>query len=66
MNLNKNYQFFMKAKIGQYIGQWIAICGQRVVAHGKDVKEVFKEAKRKCPDEKPLITRVPDKESMIF
>ena len=64
--MNENYQFFMKTDINPYIGQWIAICKQKIVAHGKDVKKVFKEAKEKCPRERPLLTRVPDKETMIF
>ena len=61
-----NYQFFMKVNIDSYIGQWIAICNQRIVSHGKDVKKVFKEARERCPTERPLLTRVPDKETMIF
>jgi len=64
--MDKNYQFFMKAKIDPYIGEWIAICNQKIVSHGKDVKKVFKEAREKCPTERPLITRVPEKETMIF
>lgn len=56
----------MKTNIDRYIGQWIAICGQSIVAHGTDVKKVFREAKEKCPDVRPLLTRVPDKETMIF
>ena len=64
--MDANYQFFMKTNVNQYIGQWVAICNQKIVSHGKDVKEVLKEAKQKCPKERPLLTRVPDKESMIF
>jgi hypothetical protein len=56
----------MKTNIDQYIGQWIAICQQKIVSHGTDVKKVFKEAKQKCPRDKPLLTRVPEKETMIF
>ena len=63
---NKNYQFFLNADISDYIGEWIAISNKKIVAHGKNLKEVFKEAKDKCPKEKPLITRVPEKETMIF
>lgn len=64
--MNKNYQFYMRENVDSYIGQWVAICHQKIVSHGKDVKKVFNEAKKKCPNERPLITRVPDKESMIF
>lgn len=64
--MSKNYQFFMKTSIDSYIGEWIAICNQKIVSHGKDIKRVLKEAKKKCPKERPLLTRVPDKETMIF
>jgi len=64
--MDKNYQFFMGTNVDAYIGQWVAICNQRIVAHGKDVKKVFKETKEKCPKVRPLITRIPDKETMIF
>lgn len=61
-----NYQFFMKTNVDQYIGQWIAIAHNKIVAHGNNLKKVFNEAKIKCPHERPLITKVPDKETMIF
>jgi len=64
--MNKNYQFFMKTNVDSYIGQWVAVCNEKIVAHGKDAKKVFYEAKEKCPQERPLLTRVPDKETMIF
>lgn len=64
--MDKNYQFFMKTNIDSYIGEWIVICNKKIVAHGRDVKKVFREVKEKYPKERPLITRVPDKETMIF
>ena len=64
--MHKNYQFFMKSEVDRYIGEWIAISNQKIVSHGKDVKKVFKDAKQKCPNQRPLLTRVPDKETMIF
>jgi len=64
--MSQNYNFFMKEDLGKYIGEWIAICKNQVVAHGKDVKRVFQDAKAKYPKERPLITKVPDKEAMIF
>ena len=64
--MNNNYQYFMQTNLDDYIGQWIAICSEKIVSHGKDAKKVFKEAKEKCPKERPLLTRVPDKETMIF
>ncbi len=65
-SMENNYQFFMEANIDPYIGQWVAICDRKIVAYGKNVKKVFKEANEKCPGKRPLITRVPDKAAMIF
>ena len=62
----KNYQFFMSTNIDRYIGEWIAISNEKVVSHGKEFKKVFEETKRKFPKERPFITRVPDKDTMIF
>ena len=64
--MESNYQFFMKANVDKFIGQWIAICDQKIVSHGKSLKKVFEEAKLKCPTRRPLLTKVPDKEAMIF
>ena len=64
--MNENYQFFMKTNLEPYIGEWIAVCNKQIVSHGRNVKEVFREAREKCPKERPLVTRVPNKETMIF
>ena len=36
--------FFMKMDSSPYIGEWIAIHGETVVAHSKSLKEVHKQA----------------------
>lgn len=61
-----NYQFFMKTNVDEFVGQWIAICDKKIVSHGKSAKKVYEKAKKECPDKKPLLTKVPDKETMIF
>jgi hypothetical protein len=66
MNINKNYQSFMNLNVDKFIGEWIAICDEKIISHGKSFKNVFNEAKKKCPKHRPLFTRVPDNEAMIF
>lgn len=64
-----NYQSFMKTtNLESYVGQWIAICDQKIVSFGKDVKKVFEEAKKqqRYPNGTPLLIWVPDNEPMIF
>jgi len=64
--MNTNYQFFMKENMDKFIGEWVAICDNKIISHGENVKEVFSEAKKKCPNKRPLLTRILDKETMIF
>ncbi len=62
----KNYNSFLKLDLSKHIGEWIAICKWEIVSKGKDIKKVYKEAKEKYPNEKPLITKIPEEETMIF
>jgi hypothetical protein len=64
--MSQNYEFFLKTDVSSFIGEWIAICDQRIVSHGNDAKKVFEEAKKKCPKVRPLLTKVPEKDTMIF
>ena len=48
MNINKNYQSFMNFNVDKFIGEWIAICDEKIISHGKSFKNVFNEAKKKC------------------
>ena len=63
--MNPNYNYFLKADVSKYIGKWIAIIDNKIIASGKNAKEVYDEAVKKS-NKKPLITRVPDKETMIL
>ncbi|MBI2660622.1 succinyl-CoA synthetase subunit alpha [Candidatus Woesearchaeota archaeon] len=64
--MEKNYEFFMKTDLSHFIGKWIAICNEKIVSSGNNPKQVFQEARRKCPSERPLLAKVPEKETMIF
>lgn len=64
--LSENYEFFISAELAPFIGEWIAICDKKIVSHGSSAKEVFCEAKKRYPNKKPLLTKVPEKDTMIF
>jgi len=61
-----NYEYFMKMDLSSYIGKWIAICGEKIVSSGDNPKDVLNNAKKSCPGQIPLLTKVPEKETMIF
>ena len=61
-----NYQYFMQADISRFIGEWIAICENGIISHGKNLREVAREANIKSKGRKFLLARVPSEETMIF
>lgn len=63
---DQNYNSFMKLDLSKHAGEWIAICEGKIIAKGKDIKKVHDKAKEKYPSKRPLITKVPEKETMIF
>jgi len=62
----ENYEYFLRLNVENYLDEWIAIVGGEVVAHGRNVKEVYEEAKKNYPGRRPLISKVPSKKAMIL
>lgn len=59
MNVENNFEFFLKADFKRYgEDEWLAICESKVVAHGASLKQVIAEAKKACGVKRPLFTRV--------
>ncbi len=56
----------MQDKLTKYIGKWIAVVNDQVVAEGKDSKEVYAEAKDKHPDMVPFLMLVPQEAVMLL
>lgn len=55
----KNFEFFLRNDFAGYKeNEWIAICGEKVIAHGDNLKEVIKNAAQLCKEARPLFTRV--------
>ena len=47
----------------KYKGEYIAVVGEQIVAHGKDPKFVIETARKLSPN--PLIAKVPKGEIMV-
>lgn len=65
-NLEKNYEAFLRMNLQEYSGQWIAISQGKIVSHGIHMEEVFDQAQKNSPEQRPLLARVPNKTAMIF
>ncbi|MFN0135998.1 MAG: DUF5678 domain-containing protein [Phycisphaerae bacterium] len=52
--------------LAQYAGQWIAVHGDRVIAHGLDAREVASCADRIVPPGEALFVQVTDYADMMW
>lgn len=52
--------------ISKYEGEYVAIIEDKIIAHGKDVKKVYQEAKAKFPNNVVFLGQVPRKEALIL
>jgi hypothetical protein len=63
------YGFFLRSLrslIEKYEGQYVAVAGARVVAHGPDGRKVYDLARSTHPRSKILLAQVPAKEAMVL
>lgn len=61
-----NFSYYMKTNLGDYLGQWVAIVDEKIVASGENADVVYFEAKRKCPSKTPLLSCVPTGAALIL
>jgi len=52
--------------LGSYVGKWIAVVGDDIVATGEKGSDVYKASKEKYPDEIPFIMKVPEDKVMLL
>lgn len=64
--LMQNYNAYMSLDLSQYIGQWIAIFENAVIAHGKNAKEVYQKAMEITNGKKIMLTKVPSAQLEIL
>ncbi len=55
------------SELGKYRGEWVAVHGGKVIAHGPNPEKVFGEAARLTTPERaePMIYRIPNREVLF-
>jgi hypothetical protein len=51
-------------EVAKFVGQYIAVVGEKIVAHGHDFEKVYQEAKKYSED--PVFDKVPDAEIVVY
>ena len=63
-NIYKQTDHIYGMDLSRYIGQWVVICDNKVVAHDKDLTKIAKDISR-CR-KIPTIAMIPETDTLIF
>jgi Family of unknown function (DUF5678) len=63
---SKEFDFFIRADLSRFAGQYIAIVGRKVVASGSNAQRVWRQAKRRFPSATPTMGKLPRAETLVL
>lgn len=66
MSINDEYDYFAKADLSAYQGEWVAICNRKVISHSKNLNETIEKAREVCGSQLPLYTMIPTPASLLL
>ena len=61
-----NYEVYLRTDLEKYVGKWVAITDEGVIAVGDNAKIVYQEAKEKSPQKKIMLAKIPEEETLIY
>ena len=56
----------VKNELSEYVGYWIAVIDNKVVAKEKDAKTAYLKAKDQYPNKVPFVMKVPTEDVMLL
>ena len=65
VNSYDNYEWFLGKDLSKYNGKWVALFNKKVISSGKNALNVLNEFKEKYPNQRPLLTKIKDKVSVL-
>jgi len=66
--MKSEYEYVMSIsnELSKYLGKWIAVVGEEIVASGESAKEVYEKAREKYPEREPFIMNIPQETVMLL
>ena len=64
--MTEEFETYLTLDPGPYEGHWIALLGNVVVAHGRNLRAVYAEALQRHPGTNPLFTKVPESDETLI
>jgi hypothetical protein len=63
---SKEFDFFIRADLSRFAGQYVAIVGAKVVASGSNAQTVWRQAKRRFSSSTPTLGKLPRAETLVL
>jgi hypothetical protein len=60
------YVMSLGDKLGEYVEKWIVVLDNKIVASGENLKEVYRKAKEKYPQDTLFVMKVPADKVMVL
>lgn len=60
-----NYDYFVKADTSKYSGEWVAVAGRKIVAHGDDAQKVYRKAIKTAGGKSISLAKAPDEQMLV-
>jgi len=64
--MTQEFEAYISLDPRRYEGDWIALLGDVVIAHGVDLRDVYAETREKHPGKKPLFAKVPESDETLI
>ncbi len=64
--VSRDYDWFVKADMTKYRGNYVIIKDRKVVLSGKNLPRLIARFHRRYPRETPIVTKIPRDEVLIY
>ncbi len=66
--LKSEYEYVMSIsdKLGKYLGDWMSVVDEDIVAAGQDAKAVYDKARKKYLGRTPFVMKIPKETVMLL
>lgn len=64
--MSRNFQAYLKLKKKGLEDKYVVIVKGSVIGKGRDIEKLLSTAKRKYPEETPLVAKIPSEEILIL
>lgn len=61
-----NYDYFVKADTSKYSGEWVAVAGKKIIAHGNDAQKVYQKARKTAGGKNISLAKAPDEQMLVL